>query len=231
MISNLSREFGEYIWLDCEYIFLGFSAVIFNSYHDNPTFRFSWNWYILLRTLIDFYRMTMEINTSVVVEIPSCILSHLLCVLDYTARLWNTLLYSKEVPSRIRMPRDNRPWRLNREVLLRIGLVTTSSIVHVHTAKSSKLEPIEFLRIYLKDPCWTYHRGQDPDILSSQPSTHSAWYWWWQGRLRRSCPPVKSSEQTAQVVLLLPHKACYWELDLIEWWMDSPITYRAIRPR
>lgn len=72
--------------------------------------------------------------------------------------------------------RSNCPWWLNREVLLCISLFKSLSTAQIHTAKTSKLELIEYLRIHLKLPRRTYHKGQDPDTLTSQLSTHFAWY-------------------------------------------------------
>ena len=74
------------------------------------------------------------------------------------------------------MLRGDCLWRLNREVLLRISLHKSPSTAQIHTAKTSKLELIEYVRTHLRHPRLTYHRGQDPDTLTSQPSTHFAWY-------------------------------------------------------
>lgn len=74
------------------------------------------------------------------------------------------------------MLRGNSLWRLNREGLLHISFFKTPSTAQIHTAKKSELELTEYLRIHLEHPRLTYHRGQDPDTLTSQSSTHFAWY-------------------------------------------------------
>jgi hypothetical protein len=49
-----------------------------------------------------------------------------------------------EIPSTTWMLRDNRQWRLNREILLRIRLCKSLGTAKIHAAKTSKLEPIQF---------------------------------------------------------------------------------------